>query len=77
MDVDEFLELTDRASMSPGLDALEEFSARCHQHARRIKPNAPPVIGDIAQRIRPARRFLTHLADRFLSPYEQTWGLAA
>lgn len=75
--VDEILELADPRSVSPGLDALEELGARSYQQARRVEPNAPPVIGDIAQRIRPARRFLTHLADRFLSPHEQTWGLAA
>lgn len=69
----EVLELADPASVSPGLDALEELGARWYQEVRRAEPTTAPVLGDIAQRIHAARRFLNHLTDKYLSPFESLW----
>ncbi|MDW3220537.1 MAG: hypothetical protein R8F63_18160 [Acidimicrobiales bacterium] len=68
MNSDEILELCDPGSSTPGLDALELVGARSYQQARRDTAAVPPVVSDIAERIHAARRFLTHLADEFLSP---------
>ena len=67
MSDDEIHELCDPASPTPGLDALERVSARSYQECRRSTTPTPPVISDIAERMNAARRFLTHLADEFLS----------
>ena len=77
MTSDQVLQLTDPASISPGLDSLEELGARWYQEARRSEPTTPPVVGDVAQRIHAARRFLTHLTDSYLAPFQSSWLLAA
>lgn len=69
MSEDEIHELCDPASTTPGLDALERVSARSYQECRRSNAPTPPVVSDIAERMHSARRFLTHLADEFLSPH--------
>lgn len=74
---DEILEMTDPGSTRPGLDALELVCARSYQEARRGATDTPPVVSDVAERIHAARRFLTHLADGYLSPIEPEWPLAA
>ncbi|MFQ5556126.1 MAG: hypothetical protein ACE5GB_01220 [Acidimicrobiales bacterium] len=76
MTADEILALIDPDSCSPGLDTLEHLGARWYQEARRDTQSVPPIVGDIAERIHSARRFLTHLADRYLSPFEPGWQLA-
>ena len=77
MSDDEISELCDPASASPGLDALERVSARSYQECRRSDGTAPPVVSDIAERMNAARRFLTHLADEFLSPHSTQLPFAA
>lgn len=77
MTSDEILDLVDPGSASPGLDALESLGARWYQEARRTEPRTPPVVGDVAQRIHAARRFLTHLTDTYLAPFESCWQVAA
>lgn len=68
LNVDAVLDLLDAESASPGIDAMETLGARWYQAARRSTPSVPPIVADVAERIRPARRFLTHLADRYLTP---------
>lgn len=72
MSPDEIVELCDAGSSTPGLDALERVGARSYQEARRGTATVPPVVSDVAERIHSARRFLTHLADEFLSPERPT-----
>ena len=66
---DEIRSLCDPASAAPGLDALELVGARSYHEARRGADGTPPVVSDIAERMNTARRFLTHLSDRYLSPH--------
>ena len=77
MTSDEVLQLCDPASLSPGLDALEELGALWYQEARRAEPSMPPVVGDVAHRMHAARRFLTHLTDSYLARFESSWPSAA
>ena len=77
MTADEVLEFADPASVSPGLDALEELGACWYREARRAEPSTPPVVADVAARLKAARRFLTHLADTYLSPLDGAWTFAA
>lgn len=72
----EVLELLDSESVSPGIDALETLGARWYQAARHSEPTVPPIVADIAARIRPARRFLTHLADQYLTPLDSGFDIA-
>jgi hypothetical protein len=74
---EEVLALVDPASVTPGLDTLEGLGARWYQEARRTEPRTPPVVGDIAERIHAARRFLTHLTDSYLAPFAPLWQSAA
>lgn len=77
MTTDQVLDLTDPDSISPGLDALETLGAHWYQEARRTEPRTPPVVGDVAQRIHAARRFLTHLTDTYLTPIDPSWPVPA
>jgi len=77
MTSDEILDLSDAGSSSPGLDALEKVGARSYQEARRGAASTPPVVSDIAERIHSARRFLTHLADSYLTPIDPNLPFAA
>lgn len=74
---DDILSLLDPESVSPGIDALETLGARWYQAARHSAPTVPPIVADVAERIRPARRFLTHLADRYLTPLDPDTEFAA
>lgn len=74
--IDDVLGLLDPESLSPGIDTMETLGARWYQAARSSEPTVPPIVADVAERIRPARRFLTHLADRYLTPLESPVGLA-
>lgn len=66
---DEILGLFDAGSMSPGLDAIDSLGPRWYdQAARESTTTTPPVVRDVATRFRAARRFLNHLADRYLYP---------
>lgn len=67
---DELLELVDPASPTPGIDAFEILGARWYEEARRDDAAVPPIVGDVARRFRPARRFLNHLTDRYLYPLD-------
>ena len=67
---DEVLALLDQDSATPTLDALETLGARWYEEARRESIHVPPIVSDVASRIRPARRFLNHLSDRYLHPFE-------
>ena len=77
MSDDEILELHDPGSATPGLDALERVGARSYQQARRGPALVPPIVSDVAERIRAARRFLTHVSDGYLSPIDPDWPLVA
>ena len=65
---DEVLDLVDPASPTPGLDALDALGTRWYEEARRDPAAVPPIVGDVARRFRPARRFLNHLTDTYLHP---------
>lgn len=69
------LDLIDPGSISPGLDALEALSSRWYS-AAAIQPGCahPSLTFDLARHIRPARRFLNHLADTHLHPENGTLG---
>ena len=77
MSAAEVLKLADPHSVSPGLDALEQLGARWYNETRRAEPSTPPIVADVATRITAARRFLTHLADTYLSPLCDGWAFAA
>lgn len=65
---DELDALVDPTSPTAGLDALEHFSASWYQAAADESPATPVLVRDVAHRIRAARRFLNHVADRYLHP---------
>lgn len=69
MSADEVLDLVDPGSMSPGLDALEELGSRWYS-AAAVQPSCvhPSLAFDLSRHIRPARRFLNHVADTYLHP---------
>lgn len=77
MDPDEVLELVDAGSTTPGLTAMETLGAAWYNAAAADERATPKVIVDIAARIRPARRFLNHVADRYLTPGDMGWALGA
>ncbi|MDJ0925964.1 MAG: hypothetical protein QNJ77_15540 [Acidimicrobiia bacterium] len=76
MTSDEILQLCDRGSLSPGLDALEHLGSRWYERAVDAG-SAPPVVADVATRFRAARRVLNHLSDRFLHEIDFNWNEAA
>lgn len=64
----------DPASPTPGLDALEALGSGWYQAAVAENHGASAgVVADVAARMRPARRFLNHLADRYFSPIGVGW----
>ena len=67
---DELSHLVDHGSLTPGLDALETLSSAWYRAAAQSSP-ATPVLSDVAHRIRAARRFLNHAADRYLHRTQQ------
>lgn len=73
---EEILALIDPASSSPGLDALEALGARWYHEAGRSATTVPLIVDDVARRIHSARRFLTHVADSYLTPIEPRWQFA-
>ena len=58
--------LTDPGSPAPGLDARETLGSAWYHACANESTETPAVLLDVASRIRPARRFLNHLADRYL-----------
>jgi hypothetical protein len=76
MTADEVLDLSDRARIAPGLDALEALGSRWYV-ASVNEGGSPPVVADVAHRFRAARRVLNHLADRHLYRLNPTWNTAA
>lgn len=74
---DELAQLADTASPTAGLDALERFSASWYQAAADESADTPVLVRDVAHRIRAARRFLTHIADRYLHPDAGRWAFGA
>lgn len=75
---DELLDLIDAGSAAPGFTALETLSAAWYTAAAEAdQRTTPKVMVDIATRIRPARRFLNHLADRYLNPDQMTWAVGS
>lgn len=72
---DELVSLVDPTSPTAGLDAMEVLSASWYQAAADESPATPVLVRDIAHRIRAARRFLTHIADRYLHPSAGTFAL--
>ncbi len=67
---DDVLSMVDEGSSSPAVDTLEQLGACWYHEARRRKPEMAPVVADVAERIRAARRFLNHLSDTFLAPID-------
>jgi hypothetical protein len=66
---DEIAGLLDAASPAPGLDAIDSLGPRWYdQAARQDAAHTPPIVRDVAARFRAARRFLNHVADRYLYP---------
>ena len=59
-----------------GPEVLERVGAGWYRESRRLEPTTPPVVGDIAQRIGSARRFLTHLSDNYFPSGDLTVGIA-
>lgn len=66
MTAGEIADLVDPRSTTPGLDALEALGSAWYRAAADASERVPAVLRDIAVRVRPARRFLNHLADRYL-----------
>jgi hypothetical protein len=65
---DEVVQLVDPESPTAGLDAMETLSASWYRAAADESTDIPVLVRDVANRIRAARRFLTHIADRYLHP---------
>ncbi|MDJ0767631.1 MAG: hypothetical protein QNJ12_02515 [Ilumatobacter sp.] len=72
---DELDHLVDHLSASPGLDALEMLSSAWYRAAAEHSATTPPLLRDVANRIRAARRFLNYVADNHLHPTPRTWAL--
>ena len=74
MSADDVLALIDPASMSPGLDTLEELGSRWYS-AAAVQPTCthPSLTFDLSRHIRPARRFLNHIADTYL--HRTAWSI--
>lgn len=72
----EIRDLVNSGSTTPGLDALETLGSAWYQASADQAGDASPMVLDVASRIRPARRFLNHLADNYLNHLTPTWGLA-
>lgn len=70
---EEIIDLVDPASATPGFDTLERLGSAWYRASAEQDPAHPAVLCDIATRIRPARRFLNHLADRYLHHLQLTW----
>ncbi len=67
---EEIEQLLDTSTFSPGIDAMESLGPAWYRAAQDSSVQAgtsTPILSDIASRFRPARRFLNHLADRYLS----------
>lgn len=73
MEADEIAGLLDPGSVTPGLDALESLGSAWYRAAADASKRGPVVLRDIAARVRPARRFLNHLADRYLQQMTLDW----
>lgn len=73
MSDDELNQLVDHGSPTPGLDALETLSSAWYRAAAESSPAAPVLLRDVAHRIRAARRFLNHAADRYLHRIQPRW----
>jgi hypothetical protein len=76
---DEILGLIAPDSFSPGIDAMEALGRSWYRAATETdnEGQLSMVINDIANRFRPARRFLNHLADHYLNQTNPTIGLSA
>jgi hypothetical protein len=74
---DELDHLVDPGSATPGLDALETLSAAWYRAAADSSESTPLVVRDVACRIRVARRFLNHVADRYLYRIQPQWAPGA
>ena len=71
MTSDQILELCDYAQLSPGLAAYESLGSRWYDaHASE---GGSPVVADVANRFRAARRVLNHIADTFLYQLSPGW----
>lgn len=73
---DELQQLVDQGSATPGLDALERLSSAWYRAAADTS-DTTPVLRDVANRIRSARRFLNYVADTYLHNGQTTWALGA
>jgi len=76
MSSDEILQLVDKTSFGPGLEALESLGTRWYETAV-TEGSAPQLFGDVAARFRAARRVLNHVTDRYLFEIDCRWDLVA
>lgn len=60
----------------PGIELLEQLGSRWYRRAHELAPVRSArlaVVSEVAERFRPARRVLNHLADRYLVPPHGGW----
>lgn len=79
LDEDQIWSLVDPEDPDVALSSLETLGAAWYVAAADVapQPTASRILVDIATRMRPARRFLNHLADTYLDPRALGWSLAA
>lgn len=70
--------LADSATFAPGIEAMESLGPTWYRASRTAddEGSVSALVTDIAARFRPARRFLNHLADRYLDPGPVTIGFS-
>jgi hypothetical protein len=68
--------LCDPGTFAPGIEAMESLGPTWYRAATEAddRGRVSAVVSDVATRFRPARRFLNHLADRYLDPGSVTVG---
>jgi hypothetical protein len=76
MSAEEVLSLCDGARLAPGLEALDALGQRWYS-AAVAEGGSPPVVADVANRFKAARRVLNHLTDSHLYKLQPGWNVAA
>lgn len=76
MTSEEVLALCDPGRLAPGLEALDALGARWYSASVAVG-GSPPLVADVANRFRSARRVLNHLSDTHLYKLTPGWNLAA
>lgn len=76
MSADEILSLCDPGRLAPGLEALDTLGAKWYT-ASVSEGGSPPLVADVANRFKAARRVLNHLTDSHLYKLQPGWNIAA